>query len=139
MSDKKLVLLVVMEWIHKAENDLKAAEILLDSGEDCPAEVVCFHCQQCIEKYLKAVLAYQGVSAPKTHDIEILADLVAGQNIVISSEDSRTFSAYAVETRYPGFDTCTFIDAQSALSTAKKLIETILRALPEKCSPYESM
>lgn len=34
MSDKKQVLMVVREWIHKAKNDLKASEILLESGED---------------------------------------------------------------------------------------------------------
>ena len=130
MSDKKQVLMVVREWIHKAENDLKAAEILLEAGEDCPAETVCFHCQQCLEKYLKAVLAYQGISAPKTHDIELLAGLVSGQNIEISTEDSRTFSAYAVETRYPGFDVCTLSDAQQARSTVKKLVEAILKVMP---------
>lgn len=57
-------------------------------------------------------MAYQGIAAPKTHDIEVLADMVSGQKIEISMEDSRTFSAYAVETRYPGFDECTLTDAR---------------------------
>ncbi|MBI4848150.1 MAG: HEPN domain-containing protein [Nitrospirae bacterium] len=29
---------------------------------------MCFHCQQCIEKYLKAFLIYNESEPPRTHD-----------------------------------------------------------------------
>ena len=44
------------EWVEKAEEDFDAADVLL-YGRDVPiAAIVCFHCQQCAEKYLKAYL-----------------------------------------------------------------------------------
>jgi HEPN domain-containing protein len=39
----------VAEWLTKARNDWAAVEILLASGR-APAETVCFHCQQYVEK-----------------------------------------------------------------------------------------
>lgn len=43
-------------WIKKAEGDLKTAEHALTLKERCPFDTVCFHAQQCAEKYLKALL-----------------------------------------------------------------------------------
>lgn len=56
MPDRDKVLLVVREWLMKAENDLTAATHLLKLEAECPRDIVCFHAQQCIEKYLKAAL-----------------------------------------------------------------------------------
>jgi uncharacterized protein len=33
---------------------------------------VCFHCQQCAEKYLKALMEELGLPVPKTHDLDLL-------------------------------------------------------------------
>lgn len=43
-------------------------------GKGCPADVVCFHAEQCVEKYLKALLTLKAIDFPKTHNI---AELVA--------------------------------------------------------------
>jgi len=45
----------VNEWKQKAENDLRTAEIVL-SSQDPPTDTICFHAQQCAEKYLKSYL-----------------------------------------------------------------------------------
>lgn len=37
---------------------------------------ICFHAQQCAEKYLKAVLAEAGLPVVKTHDLTALLDQV---------------------------------------------------------------
>lgn len=42
------------EWVEKAEEDFDAADALLYGREVPLAAVVCFHCQQSAEKYLKA-------------------------------------------------------------------------------------
>ena len=61
-------------YIIKAEHDLKTAkdEIITDK----PAtDTVCFHAQQCAEKYLKAYLVFNGkeiIKTLKTHNIEVL-------------------------------------------------------------------
>ena len=60
---------LVRQWKEKARNDWTAVEILLDS-EQCPAETVCFHCQQFVEKLLKALLTQHCIEAPKTHDCD---------------------------------------------------------------------
>jgi hypothetical protein len=55
MPDPEKVATVVSEWVAKAENDLKTAYILrLAKGG--PTDTVCFHAQQVVEKYLKALL-----------------------------------------------------------------------------------
>ena len=50
------------EWTRKAEADFRAAEILA-AGRERFHDQVCFHCQQSTEKYLKALLEEQGLSA----------------------------------------------------------------------------
>jgi HEPN domain-containing protein len=57
-------------WTFFADNDLLAAETLVDNAE-LSGETV-FHCQQAVEKYLKAFLTKNNISFKKTHD---LADL----------------------------------------------------------------
>ncbi len=44
---------IVLRGIGKADNDLKAVKYLL-AVEDAPLDVLSFHCQQAVEKYLKA-------------------------------------------------------------------------------------
>jgi HEPN domain-containing protein len=57
------------EWLGKAEQDFLAASML--DPEATPG-AVCFHCQQCIEKYLKAALVRHGDKPRKTHDLLVL-------------------------------------------------------------------
>lgn len=62
-------------WIEKANNDLKNADLVLAASDDAiPYDTVCFHCQQSVEKYLKAFLVYCDVAYPQSHN---LSDLVA--------------------------------------------------------------
>ena len=58
-------------WFAKAENDLRGVRIML-ADEEPPTDVVCFHCQQGAEKYLKGFLAWHGVPFAKTHDLVAL-------------------------------------------------------------------
>jgi HEPN domain-containing protein len=67
---------VIGEWIEKAEHNLKAAYYLLDHGEDYLADMVCFHAQQVVEMYLKAVLVQAGIPVPKIHDIDKIIALI---------------------------------------------------------------
>jgi len=67
---------VVLQWIKKAENDLKNAVHTLKLGEDCPTDTVGFHAQQCVEKYLKGLLCFRRIDFPKTHNITELVALL---------------------------------------------------------------
>jgi HEPN domain-containing protein len=66
---------LTLEWVQKAEVDFESAQ-LLSLAANPLHDAVCFHAQQCIEKYLKARLQEAGVRFPRTHDLEELLDLV---------------------------------------------------------------
>ena len=59
MSDEQYI----NEWIEKANKDIKAVEKLKDDNEI--TEIICFHCQQAVEKYLKALLILKGEDIQK--------------------------------------------------------------------------
>ena len=52
---------VVREWVLKAENDFTNAVHTLKLKEKCPTDTVCFHAQQAVEKYLKALLVFKNL------------------------------------------------------------------------------
>ena len=92
----------VRQWRTKAESDWTTVEILLGS-ERCPADTVCFHCQQFVEKLLKALLTRHGVEAPRTHDLRRLAQLAEPFAPELSrlADASDMLTVHGVETRYP--------------------------------------
>lgn len=94
---------LVQQWKQKALSDWRAVEIL-KNDKDCPCEVVCFHCQQFVEKLLKALLTLHNIEAPKTHDLRRLIDLAKkfAPELVLLSEPSDKLTFHGVETRYPG-------------------------------------
>ncbi|HUS73519.1 MAG TPA: HEPN domain-containing protein [Sedimentisphaerales bacterium] len=93
----------IRQWRAKARSDWTAVEILMAS-ERCPAETVCFHCQQFVEKLLKAFLTSHGIETPKTHDLRRLIQLAEPFAPELSrlSDASDTLTIHGVETRYPG-------------------------------------
>ena len=65
----------VKDWILLADNDLYATEIIMK--DECPlTSIVAFHCQQSIEKYLKAYLIEKDITLVKTHDLIRLNDMI---------------------------------------------------------------
>lgn len=94
---------VVRQWVAKAENDLTTAAHTLKLGQECPTDTVCFHAQQCIEKYVKAVLVLRLIDFPKTHDLNALIGLLPEDvRPALTAEDRRRFTEYATVMRYPG-------------------------------------
>jgi len=93
----------VDQWKAKAESDWKTVEILLES-EQCPAETVCFHCQQFVEKLLKGFLTLREVESPRTHDIRRLIQLAEpyAPELLTLIDRSDILTVHGVETRYPG-------------------------------------
>lgn len=57
------------EWQRLASMDLNAAEHLLNM-RPTPYEIICFHCQQSAEKYLKGYLVIHDITPPKIHDLD---------------------------------------------------------------------
>jgi len=122
-------------WIRKAESDLAAVRLTLAS--EGPFDTACFHCQQAIEKFLKAFLAFQGQQIPRTHDLEELAKLCSLLDETLKWEELNLeeVTDYAVAVRYdlefwPERDV-----AQETLKKAEKVKEEILLRLPPEARP----
>lgn len=56
--------------------DFLTAKHLYDNMYPKPLEIICYHCQQSIEKLLKGVLFSYGVTIKKTHDLGLLAEML---------------------------------------------------------------
>lgn len=106
-------------WFDKAEMDFKVAGFLLEKNENLYS-IICFHCQQASEKYLKAFLVDNEIEFIRTHDLVLLLEkyiiplepefeqfLLIGANL----------TEFAITTRYPGeIDDFDFTIAQKALN-----------------------
>jgi HEPN domain-containing protein len=68
-------------------------------------DVVCFHCRQAVEKYLKGYLQENKATFPKTHDLRTLVNLAMLFDSTVASlrRQVHPLTKYAVEYRYPGF------------------------------------
>ena len=123
---------LVGQWIHKADQDIRAAASLL--ADDPPLLYPsCFHSQQAAEKYLKALLTWREVEFPKTHVIGELLDLLAtvDRRLADSLADTTALNPYCVEMRYPGeLPEPDIAEAKAALALAEKVRSAVIRALP---------
>jgi HEPN domain-containing protein len=109
------------EWTLKVEEDFLAASALNRRRKKPLWNIVCFHAQQAVEKYLKARLEESGVIVPKTHDLLHLLTIATPTEPLWSSYQ-RSFSllaSYAVQTRYPG-NSVNKSDARHALKLCRE-------------------
>jgi HEPN domain-containing protein len=65
---------------------------------------VCFHCQQCAEKYFKGLMEEIGLNIVKTHDLEIILNALLPHHSELRSRRRGLLflTDFAVDTRYPG-------------------------------------
>ena len=125
------VVAIVREWVAKAEDDLTNASHTLKLGVECPTWTVCFHAQQCVEKYLKAVLVLQCIAFPKTHEIEELMRLIpSSMRPSLSDEEQERMTHYAVVTRYPGWPEIELAEARHAVTIAQRVRREVRKQLP---------
>lgn len=90
------------EWMLFAEQDLKVAKKLINDEEPI-LNPAAYHCQQSIEKILKAYLAYQKQPIKKTHDLIKLIELCMffDKDFINLKEISSDLNPYASKARYP--------------------------------------
>src|SRR5687767_8518045 len=93
----------VRAWIKKAEGDWRMARTL-SRARDKPYDGVCFHCQQCAEKYLKSLLEHCGLPVPRTHHLVDLQQALFARFPGLSQliRGLMFLKQFAVEFRYPG-------------------------------------
>lgn len=133
MKGDERAIAVVREWVGKAENDLLAAAHVLKLGRGAPAEVVCFHAQQCAEKYLKALLAWGGRDPPKTHDLVLLASRLPNSlRSAIDTSDLAQLTPHATVSRYPGGDEVSLSNARRVLAASRRVRAKARSHLPRR-------
>jgi HEPN domain-containing protein len=92
----------IENWLKKAESDLRIVDHELKLPEDeTVKDLACFHCQQAVEKYLKAFLIFHEVEFPRTHNIEYLLEQSAKIDTNFSGIDIDELSDFGVNIRYP--------------------------------------
>lgn len=118
--------------MEKAEHDFMAAEHAMKLAEKGLTDIVSFHCQQCAEKYLKALLLYRRIAFPKTHDLRLLLDLFpAAVSLGLRREQVIPLNRYVIEGRYPGdWEPITVTEAREAVEMAQAVRQAVLRQLP---------
>lgn len=89
-------------WLEKAQDDLDAARLYLESDR-VATWIAGFHLQQAVEKAMKGLLVLSGRTPPRTHDLVRLADLLdeLGAPLPIALSDLLALLPFAVEDRYP--------------------------------------
>ena len=126
------VVFVVRQWVQKAENDLKNAAHTLKLGAAGPTDTVCFHAQQCVEKYLKALLVLHGIEFARVHHIgDLISRLPARLRPDLTPEEQERLTDYAVSTRYPGdYERIPLNEARNAVQIARRARKQIRHHLP---------
>jgi HEPN domain-containing protein len=116
------------QWFSAADDDLKSAEYLATMRYPRPEGIICFHCQQSAEKYLKGFLFKNNVEFPKIHDLIKLLELCECVDVQFSTILSKcnTLNRYSVISRYPDELEIVPEDTNSALQYAKEIRDFVM-------------
>lgn len=119
---------IVSEWISFANADLQAAELLAQSNALQFIEIICYHCHQSAEKYLKAYILQEGLGKVRTHDLRSLCDLCIKQDVEF--EEIQRSAAYlspmSTVTRYPHHQDITDGMMKVCIQSAKAIQNFVL-------------
>ena len=125
--------IVAREWFEKGSHDLDEARLSLKAGGW--TDIICFHCQQAAEKYLKGFLVAKGVNVGKMKKMRIhdLTKLWSechklDRSFASVEEECIVLNPYYIEPRYPlgAPKVYTKMGARQALQAAEKIIKFIL-------------
>jgi len=125
---------LLQQWLDKSNDDLRSAEYLSTMHHPTPDEIICFHCQQSSEKYLKSFLFLHDIEPPKTHNLIELMEMSEkiNSNFSILLPQLDILTDYAVFPRYPNQLKITSEDMKIAIRYAKIVQEFVLRMIEDK-------
>ena len=89
-------------WMAYADNDLRAAQVLIDVKEPLIG-LSLYHIEQAVEKALKAYLIAHDISFALTHDLKPLLKSCSTVDTQFDqfASDAKEISPYATKSRYP--------------------------------------
>ena len=113
--DKELI----AEWFRLADDDIDTA-LLLKEMRPQHFEIICYHCEQAVEKYLKGYLVLKNQMPPKTHDLSIICNLCSEKEQSFSKllEQCSYLKQFGVQPRYPKELGITSADVEKAVKFA---------------------
>ncbi len=118
---------LVRGWLEKGDHDLEAAKMLLKSSRSL-TDIICYHCHQAVEKYLKGFLVYQKREFPKSHDLDYLLGLCVKEELAFSKiqKEIQSLSQYDSNIRYPEEDAnYSLEEATLACTTTENILKFI--------------
>ena len=103
---------LTLERVRKAESDWEVIKRLQQPLTSDVYDPICFHAQQCIEKYLKAWLQEANIRPPRTHELNVLLRLIvpAHPEWRAWQTDFADFQPHAVDVRYETFATAAQVE-----------------------------
>lgn len=124
-------------WLARAEDDLRGAEIDLAASPPLRGDAA-FHCQQAVEKALKAFLTWHDRPFRKTHDlVELGAECVAiNPALEPHLRGTAPLTEYAWRYRYPGEPSHPEeSEVRQAVDRARAVVALIEGRLPPEAHP----
>ena len=130
-----------LAWLDFAQRDLDTAKYLNDGTlYPKPIEIICYHCQQAVEKAVKALVVYFGSPGgiPKVHDIAFLLNqikhvLKSEMDVEINDElleKAESLTKYGIAPRYPNEIEITEQMTAAALRDAAELFGWVKALMP---------
>jgi HEPN domain-containing protein len=126
----------VKRWLQKARHDWSAVTKILTP--DCDeTDVAAFHCQQAVEKALKAYLVSRRIEFEKVHDLGLLLDHCASvDNDFEALRDAvEPLTLYAVTFRYPGPAEPTRDEVERGLLVVEQVWAFVTARVPADAAP----
>ena len=119
-------------WLRHAAEDLTTAETLLAQAH-VPPRQACWHAQQAAEKALKAVLIFLQIDFRRTHNLNVLRDLLPESwQLKAAHPDLSNLTRWAIEARYPeNRQGATETEASEAVEQARAIWTYVSTALTE--------
>ena len=110
------------EWFHIADDDFYSAQILNEQARK-PHEIICYHCAQAVEKYLKGYLVYQNEIPEKTHNLTYLGRVCIDKdnNFTNVKYEFDFLNRYTNDIRYPHKYEVSENDVNFAISAVEKI------------------
>lgn len=123
MNNKELA----REWFSTGDMDLESAAFL-QKMRPAPAEIICYHCQQCAEKYLKGFIALYGKEIPRVHDLVVLNKRCFDheKEFKMIQDHCIDLTDYGIQMRYPFHIEVEERDAVKALNDAQAIKDFVL-------------
>ena len=118
---------LTLERVRKAESDWVVIKRLQQPLIPDVYDPICFHAQQCIEKYLKAWLQEANIRPPRTHELNVLLNLIVPTHPEWGAwqTDFADFQPHAVDVRYETFATAAQVEHAVRVCTE---VRTTIRA-----------